>query len=89
MKFTDFSDSPYAFSETSAECIFTVYSRVSNGWAFATTHHLAALTRIAAHEPPVGTEDAVVLAADALNNFKSKFGEWFWGSFTKHLRVLN
>ena len=37
-----------------------------------------AFTRIAAHEPPVGTEDAVVLAADALNNFKSKFGEWFW-----------
>ena len=32
---------------------------------------------MAAHGPPVGTEAAATLAAEALSNFKSKFGERF------------
>lgn len=83
LEFTDMSDTPCAFSEAPAEGIFSIYSRVSQGRASATIQHLTGLTRVAAHGPPVATEAAVSLAADALKNFKSKFGERFctrsWG----------
>lgn len=83
LEFTDMSDTPRAFSEAPTEGIFSIYSRVSQERASATTQHLTGLTRVAAHGPPVATEAAVNLAADALKNFKSKFGERFctrnWG----------
>ena len=83
LEFTDMSDTPCAFSEAPAEGIFSIYSRVSQDRASATTQHLTGLTRVAAHGPPVATEAAASLAADAMKNFKSKFGERFctrsWG----------
>ena len=77
LQFTDLTQSPCAYSEAPAEGIFSIYGRVSKGRESATVDHLVALTRVAAHGPPAGTEDAAKLSKDAMQNFKSRYGERF------------
>ena len=87
------SDTPCAFSEAPAEGMFSIYSRVNNDRGSANVDHLTALTGIAAHGPPVSTTDAAKIAADALKNYKSEFGERFctrsWRKGTNSTTIAN
>ena len=68
--YTDLSASPCAFSEAPAEDIFSIYERICKGRESLTIEHLVALTRLAAHGPPVSTKEAEDLAQAALANFQ-------------------
>ena len=78
LSYTDMSESAVAYNEAPAEGIFSTYARVSTGRPRATHDHLVALTRIAAHGPPVATPAAAELSKDALKNLKSIYGERFF-----------
>ena len=74
---TDMSESSCAFSEAPAESIFSIYSRINKGCKGLSIEHSESLTRIAAHGPPVGTQDAALLSSKAMENFQSVHGERF------------
>ena len=94
LSYTDMSESAAAYSEAPAEGIFSTYARVSTGRPRATHDHLVALTRIAAHGPPVATPAAAELSKDALKNLKSVYGErfctqtWFQGKTSNTVQAL-
>ena len=68
---TDMSKSSCMFSEAPAESIFSIYSRINKGHKGLSIEHSVSLTRIAAHGPPVGTQDAAILSSKAMVNFQS------------------
>ena len=75
MAFTDLSDSPCAFTEASAEGIFSIYSNVIEGRESLTVDSAVALTRVALHGPPPATEESANLSKKAMANYPSKYGE--------------
>ena len=74
---TDMSESSCVFSKAPAESIFSIYSRINKGCECLSIEHSVFLTRIAAHGPPVGTQDAALLSSKAMENFQSVHRERF------------
>ena len=77
VKLTDLSDSACVFSEAPAETIFSIYSRVTQGREALSISNAVALTRIAAHGPPVATKYAEELTKLAMASYQSKYGARF------------
>ena len=72
---TDFSDNPCAFSEATAEGIFSIYDRVITGKERLNIGHAVALTRVTLHGPPPATPDSAEIAKATMAKYFSKFGE--------------
>ena len=90
---TDMSESSCVFSEAPAESIFSIYLRINKGREGLSIEHSVSLTRMAAHGPPVGTQDAALLSSKAMVNFQSVYGERFctalWTPGTSSRTVSN